>query len=114
MDKLVQKVDWNMPNSKPCQMYMYGEASFEANQEMQEPLEKLYQYENSPDASEVLAKYLSKIDTKIRDVNYLLNVEVDSPFGERMRGQRQVLQEVRNDLEQMLITDLKKDKVEKG
>ena len=29
--------------------YMYGDASVEANKEMQEPLEKLYKYENQPD-----------------------------------------------------------------
>lgn len=49
MDKLVQKVTWNLPNSPSQQLYMYGEASVEANQAMQEPLEKLYQYENQPD-----------------------------------------------------------------
>lgn len=34
MSRLVEKVNWNMPNQKPYQMYMYGEASIEANQQM--------------------------------------------------------------------------------
>ena len=45
MSKLVQKVKWNLDGSQ-AEMYMYGEANFEANKAMQEPLEKLYQYEN--------------------------------------------------------------------
>lgn len=47
MSNLVQKVSWNLPNSEPMQMYVYGEADVQANQQMQEPLEKLYRYENN-------------------------------------------------------------------
>lgn len=46
MSKLVQKIKWNLGGSQ-TEMYMYGEADFEANKAMQEPLEKLYQYEKS-------------------------------------------------------------------
>lgn len=49
MNKLVTKINWDMTGSRKIEIYMYGEASVEANQEMQEPLEKLYQYENQPD-----------------------------------------------------------------
>lgn len=52
MNKLVEKVNWNLPNSPSQQLYMYGEASVEANLAMQEPLERLYQYENQPDMRE--------------------------------------------------------------
>lgn len=52
MKKLVEKVNWNLPNSPSQQLYMYGEASVEANLAMQEPLERLYQYENQPDMRE--------------------------------------------------------------
>lgn len=31
MNKLVEKVNWNLPNSPSQQLYMYGEASVEAN-----------------------------------------------------------------------------------
>lgn len=66
MSKLVKKVNWNMPNQKPSQMYMYGEASFEANQQMQEPLEKLYQYENQSDMREKVKEYINELDTEIK------------------------------------------------
>nr|DAE28989.1 MAG TPA: hypothetical protein [virus sp. ctmTa7] len=47
MEKLVQKVKWALPGSPVQEMFMYCDASVEANQEMQEVLEKLYQYENN-------------------------------------------------------------------
>ena len=62
----------------------------------------MYQYENSLDVRETLTKLLHKIDRKIRDINYLMDVDVDSPFGERMRGQRYILQEIKEDLLQIL------------
>lgn len=37
MSKLIQKVKWNLDGSN-SEMYMYGEADFEANKAMQEPL----------------------------------------------------------------------------
>ena len=61
MNKLVEKVNWNMPNQKPYQMYMYGEASVEANQEMQEPLEKLYEYENKLDVADQIRDILENL-----------------------------------------------------
>ena len=49
MDKLVKHIKMDMPGIPKQGLYCYGEASFEANQAMQEPLEKLYKYENQPD-----------------------------------------------------------------
>lgn len=66
MKKLVQKVNWNLPNSPLQQLYMYGEASMEANQTMQEPLEKLYQYENKPDMREKVREYIGELDAEIK------------------------------------------------
>ena len=40
MSRLVQKINFGYED-----MFVYGEADFEANQAMQEPLEKLYKYE---------------------------------------------------------------------
>lgn len=40
MSRLVQKINFGYGD-----MYVYGEADFEANQAMQEPLKKLYEYE---------------------------------------------------------------------
>ena len=45
MSNLVQKVNFQLPGSPEIEMYMYGEATLEANQEMQPVLEKLYKYE---------------------------------------------------------------------
>ena len=49
MNKLVQHIKMDMPGFPKQGMYCYGEANFEVNQAMQEPLEKLYKYENQPD-----------------------------------------------------------------
>lgn len=40
MSRLVQKINFGYGD-----IYVYGEADFEANQAMQEPLKKLYEYE---------------------------------------------------------------------
>lgn len=61
MDKLVQKVKLELPGSPKIETYMYGEASVEANQEMQEPLEKLYQYENQTDIKEQIRDILENL-----------------------------------------------------
>lgn len=42
MDKLVLHIKIDMPGIPKEGLYCYGKASFEANQDMQEPLEKLY------------------------------------------------------------------------
>lgn len=61
MSKLVRKVKWEFPGSPKTEMYMYGEASVEVNQEMQEPLEKLYQYENQVDVREQIRDVLENL-----------------------------------------------------
>lgn len=65
MSKLIQKVKWNLDESQ-TEMYMYGEADFEANKAMQEPLEKLYQYENQPDMREKIREYIGELETEIK------------------------------------------------
>lgn len=55
MSKLVQKVKWPLSGLPNMEMYMYSDASVEANKEMQEPLKKLYEYENQPDMKEIIA-----------------------------------------------------------
>lgn len=66
-DKLIQKVRWNLPEYPKAEIYMYGEASVEANKEMQEPLERLYQYENQLDIVEILRAYIDELDMKIKN-----------------------------------------------
>lgn len=61
MTKLVRKVEWELHGSPKTEMYMYGEASVEANQEMQEALKKLYQYENQLDIREQLRNILEDL-----------------------------------------------------
>lgn len=65
MDKLVQNIKMDMPCIPKQGLYYYGEASFEANQAMQEPLEKLYKYENQPDMREKVMEYIGELDTEI-------------------------------------------------
>lgn len=100
MSRLVQKVDWDMPNSKPCQMYMYGEASFEANQQMQEPLEKLYQYENKLDMREKIKEYISELDTEIKRLEVQLEEHMDDEAGivTGIESRINTLIDVKNDL----------------
>lgn len=64
MNKLVEKVNWNLPNSPSQQLYMYGEASVDTNLAMQEPLERLYQYENQPDMREKVKEYIGELDAE--------------------------------------------------
>ena len=64
MDKLVQYIKMDMPGFPKQGLYCYGEASFEANQSMQEPLEKLYKYENQPDMREKVKEYISELDAE--------------------------------------------------
>ena len=65
MDKLVQRIKMDMPGFPKQGLYCYGEASFEANQAMQEPLEKLYNYENQPDMRKKVKEYISELDVEI-------------------------------------------------
>lgn len=67
MEKLVQKVKWELPSSPKMEMYMYGDASVEANQEMQEPLKKLCEYENSA-ADRKIIDCIRKFDNYVRDL----------------------------------------------
>ena len=64
MSKLVQYIELNLPGVMSNKMYCYGEANFEANQAMQEPLEKLYKYENQPDMTEKVKEYISELDAE--------------------------------------------------
>lgn len=97
MDKLVQYVEWNLPNVMPNKMCCYGEASFEANQAMQEPLEKLYKYENQPDMREKVKEYISELDAEIDKYHNM--AEQNEQIAESMIITIQVLTAVKNDLQ---------------
>ena len=109
MDKLVQHIKMDIPCFPTQGLYCYGEASFEANQAMQEPLEKLYNYENQPDMREKVREYISELDVEIDkcvDEAESILAEIgdydEKPMPTnyiRLEERAKVLGEVKNDLE---------------
>lgn len=99
MNKLIQKVKWNLDGSN-TDMYVYGEADFEANKSMQESLEKLYQYENQPNMREKVVEYIGELKMEIKRVEqYIVDNEKEAETTNNMLLARcQTLQEVINDL----------------
>ena len=108
MDKLVQYIKMDMPSFPKQGLYCYGEASFEANQAMQEPLEKLYNYENQPDMREKIREYISELDKEIGKLYKVLEdmiiepVQKDKIVYENIKSRVQTLMEVKNDLQSRL------------
>lgn len=102
MDKLVQKVNYNLPNSTEQQLYMYGEASVEANHAMQEPLQKLYQYENQPDMREKIKEYIDELDAEIgrleSDLEKQMTYNVEACKVTATESRLNAIIEVKNDL----------------
>lgn len=80
------------------EMYMYGDASVEANKEMQEPLAKLYKYENQPNMREVIRESVDKLDNKIKRCEAEIVNTKDVNYEARMMARLDALTEVRNDL----------------
>lgn len=99
MSKLIQKVKLNLDKSD-IEMYMYGEADFEANKAMQEPLEKLYQYENKPDMREKVREYISELEREIKKLeDELCKPEMFTNLHSlAIESRLETLQEVINDL----------------
>ena len=115
MDKLVQHIKMDIPGIPKQGLYCYGEASFEANQAMQEPLEKLYKYENQPDMREKVREYISELDVKIDRLDKVLEDMITEPeketveqrqkdkiVYENIKSRVQTLMEVKNDLQSRL------------
>ena len=110
--KIVQHIKMDMPGIPKQGLYCYGEASFEANQAMQEPLEKLYKYENQPDMREKVREYISELDVEIdRCVDEAESIlaaigdydEKSMPTNYiRLEERAKVLGEVKNDLQDRL------------
>ena len=110
--KIVQHIKMDMPGFPKQGLYCYGEASFEANQAMQEPLEKLYKYENQPDMREKVREYISELDVEIdRCVDEAESIlaaigdydEKSMPTNYiRLEERAKVLGEVKNDLQDRL------------
>ena len=105
MDKLVQHIKMDMAGFPKQGLYCYGEASFEANQAMQEPLEKLYNYENQPDMREKVREYISELAVEIDRCHHLAEQNMNdeaTTVAEMMVVRVQTLMEVKNDLESRL------------
>lgn len=90
-----------MPFIKNQCMFVYAEADLDSNQKMQEPLQKLYQYENQPDMREKIREYINELDREIgRCENELQKYyKSNGDIGViSMQNRIQVLIEVKNDL----------------
>ena len=59
MWRLIQKINFGYGD-----MFVYGEADFEANQAMQEPLEKLFKYEELFD-KEIMTNLIDYLDKTV-------------------------------------------------
>ena len=101
MDKLVQHIKMDMPCIPKQGLYCYGEASFEANQAMQEPLEKLYKYENQPDMREKVKEYIGELDAEIDRCMEWIEEHMDGEACQvsAMEMRVKTLMEVKNDLQ---------------
>ena len=90
-----------MPFIKNQCMFVYAEADLDSNQKMQEPLQKLYQYENQPDMREKIREYIAELNTEIGRCENELQKYYKSNGGIgviSMQNRMQVLVEVKNDL----------------
>ena len=106
MNKLVQHIKIDMPGIPKQGLYCYGEASFEANQAMQEPLEKLYNYENQPDMREKMKEYIGELDAEINRCEKLYE-DVSIKYSDPTRSlvilcKIETLVDVKGDLESRL------------
>lgn len=106
MDKLVQHIKINMSGFPKQGLYCYGEASFEANQAMQESLERLYKYENQPDMREKIREYIGELDEEISRCEKLYE-EVSVGYSDPTRSltiqcRIETLSQVKGDLQSRL------------
>lgn len=101
MSKLIQKVKWNLDGLN-TEIYMYGEADFETNKAMQEPLGKLYQYENQPNMREKIKEYINELDTEIgrleSDLEKQMTYNVEACEVSATESRLNAIIEVKNDL----------------
>ena len=104
MGKLVQHIEMDMPGTPKQGLYCFGEASFETNQAMQEPLEKLYKYENQPDMRGKIREYISELDAEYDRCMDWIEEHMDGEACQvsAMEMRAKTLNEVKNDLESRL------------
>ena len=82
-------------------MFVYPEADLESNQKMQEPLKRLYQYENQPNMREKVREYIGELDTEIERVEQCIieNGEDAVDTNNMLFSRIQTIIEVKNDLQ---------------
>ena len=103
MGNLVEKIKWSVASTdgnfeNNYSMYVYGEADMKANQAMQDPLEKLYNYEHKPDMILKVKDYITEIDAEIKRIeNEVLDTD-DKDYEARMMTRLDTLIDVRSDL----------------
>ena len=104
MDRLVQHIKLAMPGIPKQGLYCYGEASFDANQAMQEPLEKLYKLENQTDMREKVREYIDELDAEYDRCMTWIEEHMDGEACQvsAMEMRAKTLIEVKNDLESRL------------
>lgn len=102
MNKLVQKVAMDIMDILLDEMYIYGNANLEENLAMQEPLEKLYQYENQPNMREKIREYINELDTEIdrleSDLEKQMTYNVEACKVSSTESRLNAIIEVKNDL----------------
>ena len=101
MEKLVQHIKMDMQGFPKQGLYCYGEASFEANQAMQEPLEKLYKYENQPDMREKVKEYIGELNAEYDRCMEWVEEHMDGEACQvtAMEMRAKTLNKIKNDLE---------------
>lgn len=100
MNKLVQKINLDLPSVEGQCLFVYAEADFDSNQKMQEPLQKLYQYENQPDMREKVKEYVDELDMEIERLEDELEkfMHSDACTVSTIESRLQTIIEVKNDL----------------
>ena len=101
MEKLVQHIKMDMQGFPKQDLYCYGEASFEANHVMQEPLEKLDKDENQPDMREKVKEYIGELDAEYDRCMTWIEEHMDGEACQvsAMEMRAKTLMEVKNDLQ---------------
>lgn len=81
-------------------MFVYAEADLDSNQKMQEPLQKLFQYENQPDMREKIKEYIGELDTEIKRLEVQLEEHMDDEacIVTGIESRLNAIIEVKNDL----------------
>lgn len=100
MNKLIQKINWDLPSIEDQCLFVYAEADFDSNQKMQEPLQKLYQYENQPNMREKIKEYIGELDMEIERLEDDLEKFTYSKMCTvvAIKSRLQTIIEVKNDL----------------